>query len=409
MIIVRFFPNGEFSHGVDTSAKRPDREYPSQEISPVALDKGMRDAYLSWYEKFPIDRRDWNLHPIGSQYDSENLDKYTLRKSSENSCELEWSDSSGQLHTTVCTENIVTICYQRKLSPLVYLSLESCESPPSRKKLQSMTKSMARNIRQGVFLLERESGSKDVLSFLTLTLPNISKDSLEICCEKWDYMVKRLLDWLRVRLEAGGIRFEYVYCTEIQTKRLQLRSEYAPHLHIVFRGRIGHQSPWIIGPKQIRKAWADCISSLVAESFCPDALENLQRIKYSAARYLSKYLSKGKNIIPQETGENAISALHTQWGGMARHLARAIRKSTIILGRDGASVQLAFYLVGQLEKLLGYGCLRYYKKGFIALGTDLSTGMEYGLHIGCGCLCTPTHDGGYDSLMECFIASLVSN
>jgi hypothetical protein len=291
------------------------------------------------------------------------------------------------------------------LKPLVHQSVESCETPKTRKKLSSMSKSMSRNIRNAVYLLERQPGGKDVLSFLTLTLPSLSTEGLASCCQNWDSMVKRFIDWLRVTLNNGGVELQHVYCTEIQTKRLTNRGEYAPHLHIVFRGRRNRRSPWVISPKKARTEWGRCISAFVSESFQTSALENLQRIRYSAARYLSKYLSKGSNVLPPSDTASPVTSLKTQWGGMARTLSKGIRKATQVFRSDTIESWLALSFADNLEKLLGLGYLRYYRRGFISLGTDDTTGMEYGLHVSGGCLRTPTSEDGLFPIIQ-FLSSL---
>lgn len=397
-IVLQFFPNGEFSQGVDTSKRRKDKRRDTG-TQTLKLDPKRRDSYLQWSIDNAEMLRDSRTFVHGTVFQSSIGQKYTLISHSQDSCSLEWEDKVGQKHTTRVSSCLRKVLWEWRLTPLVYQSVESSKLAPSRKKLEGMTKNMARNIRQGVFCLEERAGSKDVLSFLTLTLPDLSQEGLKQCCQEWDYMVNRFFSWLRTKLEDGGVEFQYVYCTEIQSKRLQQRKEYAPHLHVVFRGRIGKKCPWIISPSQARKAWAACISSVVSESFRSDALENIQRIKYSAARYLSKYLSKGRCAIPTESGQNAILALRTQWGGMARVISRDIRSKTIKLSGDRGNGALVVSILDRMEALVGLGLVLYYKRGFIPLGADKTTGVEYGLHVGCGCLSTPTHKGGFDAIM----------
>lgn len=400
-IVLQFFPNGEFSQGVDTSKRRKDKR--TQTLTQtLKLNIKRRDEYLQWVESNAEIQNQIALAKEGDVWVSPCGNQYSVGELHSDSCTLDWRDKTGYPYCTYVPKSFRVVVYDWRLTPLVHLLVESSKSAPSRKKLEGMTKNMARNIRQGVFCLEERAGSKDLLSFLTLTLPDLSNEGLRQCCEKWDYMVNRFFSWLRTRLEDGGVEFQYVYCTEIQSKRLQQRKEYAPHLHVVFRGRIGKKCPWIISPRQARKAWAACISSVVSESFRDDALENIQRIKYSAARYLSKYLSKGKCSIPTESGEDAILALRTQWGGMARTISRDIKHKTIKLTSDRGCGELVIATLNRMEALVRLGHVRYFKRGFIALGIDKTTGMEYGLHVGCGCLSTPTHQGGYDAIMGTF-------
>lgn len=404
-IVLQFFPNGEFSQGVDTSKRRRDKPRRDEPYKPP-LNKERRDEYLQWREQNHEIHSPNFVHTCNSVYVSGTGKKYTLLVSKENECCLGWEDTVNKKYQTVLNKNIRQICFEWRLTPLVHQSVESCENPgtpiiaSSRKKLESMTKPMARNIRNGVYLLEQQPGGKDCLSFLTLTLPNLSTKGLDDCCKNWDYMVKRFLDWLRIRIESQNMPFLYVYATEIQTKRLQNRHEYAPHLHLVFRGRDGKKKPWVISPKQARKAWSRCIASVVDEPFNGVALENLQRIRYSAARYLGKYLSKGKCKVPNDTEETSVSSLRTQWGGMAREISRAIKSNIYKIAGEATRLGVAFHFLRDLPKLVELGLVRYFKDGFIPLGVDKTTGQEYGLHVCTGALSTPTFEGGIIPILE---------
>jgi hypothetical protein len=269
-----------------------------------------------------------------------------------------------------------------------------------------MTKSMARNIRNGVYLLEQKY-SKSNLSFLTLTLPDLNKEDLIACCERWDYMVDQLFKWIRKQTEKKGIKFEYVYCTEIQSKRLQSKKEYAPHLHIVFRGRSGRKGAWCVTPKKVRKAWASIIACVIGHrNFCDTALENIQRIKYSAARYLSKYLSKGKDCRSYESGIlGDRGCLRTQWGGMARAIARAIKSCTQAIRSDGSNAELGILFLRQMGELIDAGHVRYFCEGFVILSLCRSTGVERGIKVGSGALSVPTFEGGLSYALS-YILSL---
>jgi len=334
---------------------------------------------------------------------------YTLISINVASCSLAWfDDAEVNLYTSEFPSQFRSVAFEFGLTPLVYQTVESCDKPQSRKKLESMSRAMGRNIRNAVYLLEQMPGGKDVLSFLTLTLPNLSSDGLQTCCKNWDAIVKQFMDWLRVTLERKGIEFYYVYCTEIQPKRFQSRGEFAPHLHIVFRGRQGNRRPWAITPKQARKAWARCISKFVGEPFTSTALENLQRIRYSAARYLSKYLSKGKCRIPETPASSSIAQLKTQWGGMCRLLSRRIKEFTTILGASRVSPNSLLAFVRAIPSFIELNIISYYQPGFVSLGVDETSGLEYGLHVGHGSLSAPTYEGGASKIFE-FIYSHFTN
>lgn len=402
-IVARFFPNGEFSQGVDTSKRRrhPERRDPKV---LQRLDKERRDEYLQWKAWYNAEMPNGYVHTIGSVYMSPIGNTYILRKISENYTCLEWCDVRGTVYTTHLRQDFNSVFYEWRLIPLVHQMVESCDKSKSRKKLLSMSKQMSRNIRNAVYLLEQQDGGKDVLSFLTLTLPSLSKEGMASCCQHWDALVKRFFDWLRIALQRRNIKLQHVYCTEIQSKRLQSRDEYAPHLHVVFKGRNGRKAPWAITPKQVRKAWGRCIAAFVSEPFRTDALENIQRIKYSASRYLSKYLSKGIPADADNSDSPHATPLRTQWGGMARSLSKAVRQATTRLTSSGRFREVLSYFVNSMDVLHQQGFISYYKTGFIPLHKSEHDGTEYGLHVSCGCLHTPTYRGGCAQLIA-FIES----
>lgn len=399
-IVARFFPNGEFSQGVDTSYRRLKHVCNKRKIS--AFDPGSMQISGRPYTQEDLNRCNEQNADIPSQvyaakgylFLSTGGTEYRLLEFDNEKTVLCATSGFKAGEVVHIATSIYRLVHTKLLKPLVHQSVESCDIPTSRKKLEAMTKPMARNIRNGVYLLEQQPGGKDLLSFLTLTLPNLSSDGLAKCCENWDSMVKQFMDWLRLTLRRKHIEFQYVYCTEIQTKRLEIRHEYAPHLHLVFKGRNGKKEPWAITPKQARKAWKRCIADVVTECFRDDALENIQRIKHSAARYLGKYLSKGRCCIPSGAEGNAIVSLRTQWGGMSRGISQRIRQCTQRLGGSYEASRVVAGILGNMEELLRQGLVSYFKRGYIALGIDEVTGLGRGLHVGVGCLRTPTYQGG---------------
>lgn len=397
-IVLQFYPNGEFSQGVDTSASRREKDKRRDRI------KQRRDAdvstqtsrYAEITASIPADK----IEAPGTQYRNRRGDVLTVLHSCDEGVTLAREVDGVGVDTYTTKYSIYDMIDRGDLVPLVYPLVESSEKRESRKKLTSMTKAMARNIRNACYLLEQDRGGKDALSFLTLTLPNLSQEGLAACCERWDYLVDHFLNWLRITIKNKGGEFQYVYCTEIQCKRLQLRNEYAPHLHIVFRGRNGRKSPWYITPKQARRAWKRAISSVTGERFESSALENLQRVKYSAAGYLSKYMSKGSNLIPDGTEDVAMVALRTQWGGMARSLSRRLKRSVQRFTSAGVHRKLVVLTCRHVAELVADGYVRYWKEGYIKLSGNSADGTVRGLRVGAGCLQTPSYIGGVVDLFE---------
>ena|SRR3990172_4174310 len=391
-IVLQFYPNGEFSQGVDTSASRREKKQRRDRVVE-RRDADISTQTLEYASIVPPEGAQAFEAP-GTQYTNRHGDIITILHSCQEGVTLAWEDEHEGKGVYTTPYSIYDMVRRGELTPLVYQTVESCDNSLNRKKLSGMTKRMARNIRNAAYMLEQQPGGKDVLSFLTLTLPNLSHEGLQSCCENWDSMVKQMMDWLRVTLKRCNIRFEYVYCTEIQAKRLKERHEYAPHLHIIFRGRNGRKSPWAITPEQAREAWCRCIRSFVSEQFNGRATENLQRVKYSAGRYLSKYLSKGSTNIPENSETSPAKRLRTQWGGMARCLAKSIRKHTKRITASHDIPQLGVRIVRRMDELVEHRLVRYWRKGFISLDGSAFDGTERGIHVGSGCLQTPTYQGG---------------
>lgn len=390
-IVLRFFPNGEFSQGVSASSKSPPRHVCK------TLQTSIRTQI---HTNADLQRCKEQNETIPAQiyakrgfiFKSNTGKKYILQSFDDISVLLEEQREDTEKNILRIDASIYRLVHLRLLTPLGSSDARILAEPlHSRKKLLSMTRNMGRNLRNAVYLLEEKYG-KEQLSFLTLTLPNLSRDGLALCCSHWDVMVNTFMKWLRTRLELKCMELEYAYCTEIQSGRLKNRGEYAPHLHIVFRGKAYRKQSWAVSWLDCRNAWADIISKFVSESFDTRALENIQRIKKSAARYLSKYISKGKNIIPQGAEENApIQELHTQWGGMSRNLCRAIKRRII---RFTSGLQLggiANQIVQHIAGLIDAGIVKYFNRRFISLGISPITGSEYGLHVGVGAFSEPTH------------------
>lgn len=171
---------------------------------------------------------------------------------------------------------------------------------------------------------------KDCLSFLTVTLPNLSHDDLQACEQRWDYLTHRLFMYIRSQCDKRNIEFEYVAATEVQEGREENRGEYALHLHLVYRGRAGKKKPWVCTPGAIRRAWSRAISSVVGHrEFATTALENLVRLRKSAGRYMSKYLSKGIRSRSDRTGNGRQGSPGRHWYSVARRISQRVHAKII--------------------------------------------------------------------------------
>lgn len=153
-------------------------------------------------------------------------------------------------------------------------------------------------VRNAALRLEREVG-KNQLTFLTLTIPGIQQEGALNICRNWAEIVRVFQQRLKRMLQAKDLPGEMVGVTEVQEKRFKITNVPALHLHILFQGRHPYKA-WALTPTEIRAAWKDVISPylpLTNGEFYWQAMENVQRVKHSAAGYLGKYMSKGVEVV----------------------------------------------------------------------------------------------------------------
>lgn len=397
-IILQFFPNGEFTKGVDTSKARRSRldrlsDRLVENRAPVVAAHVCAEMNADILDEASL-RGQQYISAMGSIWTYLCADMDGYHYAVENEYGETWELKSE--HSPLRLEGM------GELRPVPIGSSDGrifTEPPPSRKKCLSMTKSMARNIRNAGFLLEETYG-KDNLSFLTLTLPALPEEELAKTADNWGRMVDQFLKWLRSVLEPKGIPFEYVYCTEVQTKRLEKHGQYALHLHLLFRGRINKRSAWAVTPKRVRAAWVRCIKSVCSVDFEQRALENLQRIKRSASGYLSKYLSKGSRGNSRGHAEENTPKFNGHWGGMARGLGRRIKRATVRLCDRSFNQPIASAFINSVSQLVEHGLVAYYAEGCIPINVLQGTASGWGLRVGVGCLRQATYRGGLIPVLE---------
>ncbi len=399
-IVLQFYPNGEFTQGVDTASKRrsrPERvsdkmlasDRASQTVS--ALNAEMN---AEMYKPMYAEGTEF-ISAMGSTWTY--LCRYDRRYhwAIDNHIDEPWETSTDEPPERLIGRGDL-------IAPIGSSNARIfTETKTSRKKCLRMTSSMGRNIRNTAYLLEQEYG-KDALSFLTLTLPNLSPDGLAACASDWGRMVDQFLKWLRYRCEKHGFPLEFVYCTEVQEKRRERTGQFALHLHLLFRGKSGKRKPWVVTPKQCRKEWAKCIKSVCNEVFEERSLENLQRVRRSAAAYLGKYLSKqSSNRNNSESPEATGARFSGHWGGCSRGLSRQLRRAKIRLGGASGDGSIGYHIRRAIDSGVVNVHLRYFRGGIVHTGKSTQTGSPVGLTVGVGCLRKTIRDGGLTELLEC--------
>lgn len=180
--------------------------------------------------------------------------------------------------------------------------------PRARKGSRGITTHGKNMIRGGCQWLEERFGRKN-LTFLTTTLPD---EALAVCDPAtWSLVVNRFMKSLRYHLEGAGLCPEVVGCIEIQEKRLAQTSGNPPlHLHLLFQGRRPYHH-WEIDKGEYQRLWKQACKSVwqLEAEFGQSC--RAESVKSSGVSYMSKYLSKGGEVLTKCKPELLPSAWYT--------------------------------------------------------------------------------------------------
>ena len=221
----------------------------------------------------------------------------------------EWIHNCLQVHSAG-----ITLDYYSQES----ISLESTSDPNSHREkkrgLNGISAYGRRLVRNAAFRLEKENGMAR-LSFVTLTLPNVSAGESRDIGRNWSQIVRVFIQKLRRRLQALGLPAEVLAVTEIQTKRTQRDGVLGLHLHMIFVGR-HRRTTWALMPKEISAFWQSVLAAYLYEptgDYDWRAVENVARVRKSASAYLGKYMSKGVSNVVAASEQFGEDAIPTAW------------------------------------------------------------------------------------------------
>lgn len=152
----------------------------------------------------------------------------------------------------------------------------------------------AKLVRNGAYVMEKE-GTLSRLSFVTLTLPNVSRAESIKVCEAWAEIVRVFVQRLRRILIRRSLPGEIIGCTEVQEGRASLTGVFGLHLHFVFVGRKKKES-WAVRISDLESAWKSALSPYLespVETYNWKAVSRMESLRKTASGYLGKYMSKG--------------------------------------------------------------------------------------------------------------------
>lgn len=183
-------------------------------------------------------------------------------------------------------------------------------------------------VRSGAVLLQRRYGRGN-LSFLTLTVPELSVNELGLIARSWGSLINRLMQFLQRLLESQGLPGRIVSVTELQPKRLLSGSLGCLHVHAVFQGRHGKRSAWILKPQEVRAWWLSALGRVIGRTVSSDSVENLQRVRKNADGYLGKYMSKGSEGAKKLSEMFGPEVVPGQWWNMDKGTRSWVKTETL--------------------------------------------------------------------------------
>jgi hypothetical protein len=180
-----------------------------------------------------------------------------------------------------------------------------------------------RMVRSACTILER--AYKGRLTFCTITMPTLPPELKMELAKQWPELVRQMLQWLSRRLAQRRLPTAVASVSEIQPKRLQAGNGGYLHLHLVWPNKIARKGHYAIDVDALR-TWCEkflCTKGLMVENAWVNV--DTKRVKKSAAAYLSKYMSKGGDVLEQFVGENGWEACPGQWWNMTKTMRDKVK------------------------------------------------------------------------------------
>lgn len=185
---------------------------------------------------------------------------------------------------------------------------------------------------------------KGKLAFWTLTVPDECLGHKLI--SGWSRVVELVRKKLLYHLKRSGLPLEFVGVSEVQQKRWESSARALPlHLHILFVTAIVDYKPRL-SKQKLAKIWRDALGTVSGVRTEGLYASNVQFVKKSAARYLSKYMSKGGVALDWVPRDQVPSA----WYFMSSPLRHAVKKA--ILKGSGLWVGEFFEWIRRREDFL---------------------------------------------------------
>lgn len=222
-----------------------------------------------------------------------------------------------------------------------------------------------RLVRNSVEMMERAYGATN-LSFVTLTLPKLEYEEYWNVSSNWSQICRVYYQAVGRMLGRKLLPPWYVGVTELQPGRTQREEVPALHIHHLCVGRRRNEKGWRVKPAEYRELWQRAVSPYLFNEYDWSACERVEGIRYTAAGYISKYMSKGDDGAVSLPRTGTGWSLPTAWYNVSLRLKRRVvekvRRDPRLLeyiecaARDGSlERECDYFYAGTIEAMSGTG------------------------------------------------------
>lgn len=204
------------------------------------------------------------------------------------------------------------------------------DCPPRRNGLNGLTDQGRKRLTAGCCLLEER---RRLLSFWTITLPDAVMATLREL-DAWASFQGWVRQLLTRTLAEKGVTPLVLAVAELHPSRSLAAGQALPHLHVLFQGKRAAGDDWLLSPSDLDALIIRALARVGVTVAELPAAGNVQPIRKSVRRYLSKYVSKGPR---QSVAGSDLAMLGDprlcprQWWFMSKPLLALILESTRFL------------------------------------------------------------------------------
>lgn len=233
-----------------------------------------------------------------------------------------------------CQEGLVTenLIREEKPSSLGLSDVPNYhKESPRRHGLKGIPSSGRYRVLEGATLLQRRYGRR--LGFYTLTCPYTEEELIYEFNKCFPEIIRRFFQEMKRAYARKNLSYSYVAVREVQSERYASTSVPVLHVHWVSPCYIPGSWQFVMSSEEIRCIYRRVLCRVIGCSPNVDAALDSQVVKKSASGYLSKYLSKGGDILGT-LADVAPGQIPSRWWGCSRNVLQALRKLTLELPQD---------------------------------------------------------------------------